>query len=168
MISSTAINCVTLMGRLTADPELRQTAGGVSTVQFTLAVNRAYKNQNGEQESDFIRCVAWRQTAEFISRYFTKGRLIIVEGSLRTGSYDDRTHPDVKHYTTDVYVDSAAFGETKAASGGTYQAQAAAQAPAPAYQQAAPAAQRAPAAPANTFTPEDFEEVISDGEQLPF
>lgn len=169
MISSTAINCVTLMGRLTADPELRQTAGGISTVQFTLAVNRAFKNQNGEQESDFIRCVAWRQTAEFISRYFTKGRLIIVEGSLRTGSYDDRNHPDVKHYTTDVYVDSAAFGETKAAGSGTYQAQAAAQAPAPAYQQAAADVQRAPAAPSNTLTPEDFEEVISSGEeQLPF
>lgn len=168
-IGATAINTVILMGRLTADPELRQTAGGISSCSFTIAVTRAYPNQNGERESDFIRCQAWRQTAEFISRNFCKGKLILVEGNLRTGSYDDKTHPDVKHYTTDVYVDQAGFGETKGSSdaqgqprGQTYQQQAQSQPYQQQYRQAAPAA------PSNTLTPEDFEEVISDGGQLPF
>ena len=116
MIGATAINHVILMGRLTATPELKQTTGGISVCRFTVAVTRAFK-ENDEYKSDFISCIAWRQTAEFISRNFTKGRLILLDGSLRTGSYDDRNHPDVKHYTTDIYVDNVGFGETKAHAG---------------------------------------------------
>ncbi|MBQ7991363.1 MAG: single-stranded DNA-binding protein [Oscillospiraceae bacterium] len=111
------MNQVMLMGRITSDPELRQTQSGVPTCRFTVAVTRSFANQNGERQSDFITCVAWRQTAEFICRNFSKGRLILVEGELRTGSYDDRNHPDVKHYTTDVYVNNVGFGETKASAG---------------------------------------------------
>lgn len=104
------MNNVILMGRLTADPELRQTQSGIAVTRFTIAVNRKFKNQQtGEYEADFISCIAWRQTAEFVSRYFSKGSMICVSGSLRTGSYTDRNHSDVTHYTTDVHVDGVEF-----------------------------------------------------------
>ena len=177
MIGATAINSVMLMGRLTADPEQRQTASGLLTVQFTVAVTRAFKNQNGEYEADFIRCVAWRQTAEFICRNFRKGRLILIEGTLRTGSYDDRTHPDVKHYTTDVYVENVGFGETKSSAGsqgggyqqqgGGYQQQSGGYLPQTPPPLPPPPAAAPPAMPQNTLNLEDFQEVISDG-GLPF
>jgi single-strand DNA-binding protein len=102
-----------IMGRLTADPELRQTQSGITSCRFTVAVNRRFKNANGEYDADFIPCVAWRQTAEFVSRYFSKGSMICVEGSLRTGSYQDRNHSDVTHYTTDLYVDNVEFCGSK-------------------------------------------------------
>lgn len=96
------------MGRLTADPELRQTQNGIASCRFTVAVNRKFKNErSGEYDADFISCVAWRQTAEFVSRYFSKGKMIALEGALRTGKYQDRN--DVTHYTTDVYVDNVEF-----------------------------------------------------------
>ncbi|MBQ5316939.1 MAG: single-stranded DNA-binding protein [Oscillospiraceae bacterium] len=117
MIGACSINQVTLMGRLTSDPELRQTPAGVSTCSFTVAITRSFANQNGERQSDFISCTAWRQTAEFICRNFSKGRLILIEGSLRSRSYDDRNHPDVKHYVTEVFVDNVGFGETKSSAG---------------------------------------------------
>ena len=109
------MNNVILMGRLTADPELRQTQSGISSCRFTIAVNRKFKNKDTDQyEADFISCVAWRQTAEFVSRYFSKGSMICVSGSLRTGSYTDRNYSDVTHYTTDVMVDGVEFtGEKK-------------------------------------------------------
>ena len=169
------LNKVILMGRLTADPELRQTPSGVSTCQITVAVNRNYTSQDGERQTDFITVVAWRQTAEFISRYFTKGKMIIVEGNLRTRTYDDKRYPDVRHYVTEVYADNVQFGETKAASqtsGGGYAPQQFAQ---PQYSQ--PAVQQQPQydspqqnAPAPTVSfgdLGDFEEVIGDGD-LPF
>ena len=109
------LNKVILMGRLTADPELKQTPNGVSTCQITVAVNRNYAAQGQERQADFINVVAWRQTAEFISKYFSKGKMIIVEGSLRTRNYDDKRYPDVKHYVTEVYADNVSFGETKSA-----------------------------------------------------
>jgi single-strand DNA-binding protein len=112
------MNKVILVGRLTADPELRQTPNGVASCQFTVAVTRNRKNQNGEYESDFIRCVAWRTNAEFIARYFTKGKMIGIEGTLRTGSYADRNHSDVTHYTTDVWIDNVEFVGGKNESGG--------------------------------------------------
>ena len=118
------MNKVILMGRLTADPELRQTQSGVNSCRFTVAVDRNFVPQGGERQADFITCIAWRQTAEFVSRYFSKGRMICVEGNLRTGSYDDRNHPEVKHYTTDVYVDSVYFAGDKPQNngqGGNYQ-----------------------------------------------
>lgn len=108
------MNKVILMGRLTADPELRQTQSGISSCRFTVAVNRNFTDKNtGERQADFITCVAWRQTAEFVSRYFNKGSMIMVEGTLRTGSYQDRNHQDVTHYTTDVYVDNVEFTGSK-------------------------------------------------------
>ena len=98
------------MGRLTADPELRQSVNGISTCNFSVAVDRGYKDQNGERQTDFISCTAWRQTAEFICRYFSKGKMIGIEGALRTRNYDDKRYPDVKHYVTEVLVDHAYFG----------------------------------------------------------
>lgn len=121
MLGACSINKVILMGRLTSDPELRQTSAGVSTCQFTVAVTRGYTNQNGERQSDFITVVAWRQTAEFVCRYFTKGRLILVEGELRTRTYDDKRYPEVRHYVTEVYADNVSFGETRASASGGYQ-----------------------------------------------
>lgn len=112
------MNKVIIMGRLTADPELRQTQSGIASCRFTVAVNRRFADRNtGERQADFISCTAWRQTAEFVSRYFKKGSMICVEGSLRTGSYTDRNHPDVTHYTTDVFVDNVEFTGSKAESG---------------------------------------------------
>lgn len=120
------MNKVILMGRLTADPELRQTQSGISSCRFTVAVNRRFTDKNtGERQADFITCVAWRQQAEFITRYFRKGSMICVEGNLRTGSYQDRNHSDVTHYTTEVFVDNVEFtgskSETGTAGGSGYQ-----------------------------------------------
>jgi single-strand DNA-binding protein len=112
-----------IMGRLTADPELRQTQSGIASCRFTVAVNRRFKNANGEYDADFIPCVAWRQTAEFVSRYFSKGSMICVEGSLRTGSYQDRNHSDVTHYATELYVDNVEFCGSKQNNGEQGQAQ---------------------------------------------
>ena len=101
------LNKVILIGRITHDLEVRQTPNGTSALTFTVAVDRNFKNQNGEYEADFITCVAWRQTAEFIGRYFGKGRLIALEGQLRSRTYEDKN--GTKHYVTEVYVDSASF-----------------------------------------------------------
>lgn len=111
------MNKTIIIGRLTADPELRQSQSGVPNLRFTVAVNRRFKNQNGEYDADFISCVAFKQTAEFISRYFSKGSMICVEGNLRTGSYTDKNHSDVTHYTTDLYVDNAEFCGSKSENG---------------------------------------------------
>ena len=107
------MNKVILVGRLTKDPDLRTTNSGISCTRFTIAVNRKFKNDAGEYEADFISCVAWKGTAEFISRYFQKGQMIAIEGNLRTGSYQDKTHSDVTHFTTEVYVDQAEFTGSK-------------------------------------------------------
>lgn len=115
------MNKVIVIGRLCNDPELRTSQNGTASCRFNVAVNRKFKNQNGEYDADFISCVAFRQTAEFVSRYFTKGKMIALEGTLRTGSYQDRNHPDVTHYTTDVFVENVEFGGDKS-SGQTSQA----------------------------------------------
>lgn len=109
------MNKVILLGRLTRDPELRTTPSGVSVCSFSVAVNRRFARE-GQQTADFINCVAWRQTAEFISKYFTKGRMIGVVGSLTTGRYekDGQTH-----YTTDVTVDEAYFADSKNSASGS-------------------------------------------------
>lgn len=169
------LNKVIIMGRLTADPELRQTGSGVNTCRFTVAVDRNFVPQGGERQADFITCVAWRQQAEFISRYFAKGRMICIEGNLRTGSYDDRNHPDVKHYTTEVYVDGVSFtGErTQEGGSGNYQQNGGYNNGGNynrpqnnyAYQQA-PAYQQQPSS-VSVGDISDFDEVISDSE-LPF
>ena len=107
------INKAIIMGRLVADPELRQTTGGVACCQFTVAVNRDYVQQGQERQADFISVVAWRQTAEFISKYFSKGKMIAIDGELRTRTYDDKRYPDVKHYVTEVYANKVSFCESK-------------------------------------------------------
>lgn len=112
------MNHITLIGRLTADPELRQSPSGVSSVRFTVAIDRQYKDkQTGERQSDFISCVAFRQTAEFISRYFSKGKMIALEGSLRNNNYQDKKHQDVMHYSYDVFVEQAEFCGDKSGNG---------------------------------------------------
>lgn len=173
------MNKVILMGRLTADPELRQTQSGIASCRFTVAVNRAFVDKNtGQRQADFITCVAWRQTAEFVSRYFRKGSMICVEGSLRTGSYQDRNHQDVTHYTTEVFVDNVEFTGSKQESGTGgnqgYNNQGY-QAPQSNYNNynnyQAPPQQAAPAAPNNESmsygNAGDFEEILSDGD-VPF
>lgn len=107
------MNKVILCGRLTSDPELKKSQSGVSVCRFTIAVNRKFKNDKDEYEADFINCTAFKKSAEFISRYFSKGKMIIVEGNLRTGSYQDKKHSDVTHYTTDVFVENVEFGGDK-------------------------------------------------------
>ncbi len=101
------MNKVVLVGNLARDPELRTTQSGVSVCSFTIAVNRRFANAQGVREADFISCVAWRQTAEFISRYFTKGSRIGVSGSLQTRTYD--AQDGTKRYVTEVQVDEAEF-----------------------------------------------------------
>lgn len=104
------MNKVILCGRLTADPELRQTTSGISTCRFTVAVDRRIANkETKEREADFVTCVAWRQSADFVSKYFSKGKLICVEGSLRNNNYQDKNHSDVTHYTMEVQVDNVEF-----------------------------------------------------------
>ena len=105
------LNKTILLGRITQDLELKQTPNGVSVLSFTVAVDRNY-TKGEEKQSDFISCVAWKERAEFISKYFGKGRMIAVEGQLHTRTYEDKN--GVKHYVTEVYVDNASFtGESK-------------------------------------------------------
>ncbi|MDE6425251.1 MAG: single-stranded DNA-binding protein [Ruminococcus sp.] len=113
------MNKVILMGRLTADPVLRQTQSGIVSCGFSIAVNRKFVDkQTGERQADFIRCTAWRQTAEFINRYFKKGSMICVEGEIRQDNYQDKNHPDVMHYSYQVQVDNVEFTGSKSESGG--------------------------------------------------
>lgn len=84
------INNVTLMGRITADPELKTTPSGVSVMSFCIAVDRRYQQKDGKKDTDFINCVAWRNTAEFISRYFRKGDMVAVTGEIQTRKYEDK------------------------------------------------------------------------------
>lgn len=113
------MNKVILVGRLTADPVLRQTTTGAVSCNFTVAISRKFANkQTGERDTDFIKCVAWGQTAEFVNRYFSKGKLIGLDGEIRSGSYQDKNYPDVTHYTTEVWVNGVEFVGSKAESGG--------------------------------------------------
>lgn len=105
-----ALNKTLLYGRLVRDVELKQTPNGVSVVKFTVAVDRSYKNNNGEKITDFIECQAWRNTAEFIAKYFHKGFAIIVEGSIYNNNYESN---GVKHYSYIVQADNVYFGESK-------------------------------------------------------
>lgn len=103
-------NKVILMGRITADPELKQTPSGVSVTNFTLAVDRKY-NKGEEKQADFITIIAWRHTADFITKYFTKGSAILIEGELQTRSWTDQQGN--KRYATEVVASVAAFCEAK-------------------------------------------------------
>ena len=115
------LNRVILMGRIANDIEVRQ-GGGQSVVSFSIAVERSYTDQNGQRPVDFIDCVAWRQQAEFIGKYFGKGRMIAIEGELRKRDFTDKNGN--KRYVTEVYVDKVSFtGEPKqdGGNGGAYQ-----------------------------------------------
>lgn len=112
------LNKVVLCGRLTGDPELKQTQSGISVVSFTLAVNRRYQSHSADgqaqQQADFISCVAWRQTAEFISRYFKRGSSLCITGSIQTRNWTDQQGQ--KRYTTGVVVDDAMFVDSRSES----------------------------------------------------
>ena len=114
-MSSLNLNKVILCGRLTADPELKQTTSGIAVVTFTLAVNRRYQSKAADgaqaQQADFINVVAWRQTAEFISRYFRKGSALCITGSIQTRSWQDQQGQ--KRYATEVVADEAMFVDSK-------------------------------------------------------
>ena len=159
------LNHITLMGRLVRDPELRRTGSGVAVASFRIAVDRDFgPKDGGERKADFIDCVAWRQTGEFISKYFTKGRMIVVDGRLEMRDWTDKEGN--KRISAEVIVDNAYFGDSKrdgdsgASYGGNayggYSAPAAA--PAPSY-----GGYSAPAAPAS-----DFAMLDDDDAQLPF
>ncbi len=110
------INRVVLVGRLTKDPELRYTPSGVAVARFTLAVNRAFSNQQGEKEADFINCTVWRKPTENTANFLKKGSLAGVEGRIQTGSYEGQDGKRV--YTTEVVADSVQFLEPRNSSGG--------------------------------------------------
>ena len=106
------LNHITIMGRLTRDPELRRTGSGIAVASFTVAVDRDFGGRDGgEKETDFIDCVAWRQTGEFVSKYFTKGRMIVVSGRLQIRSWTDKDGN--KRRTAEVVADNVYFGDSK-------------------------------------------------------
>ena len=105
------LNRVILMGRLTKDPELRHTQSGLSVTSFSIAVDRSYKGQDGERETDFYDVVAWRSTADFVCNYLSKGRMVVVEGKLQTRSWQDKSGNNRK--SVEVVADSVYFGDSK-------------------------------------------------------
>ena len=110
------MNKAILVGRLTKDPELRTTASGVSVCRFTVAINRRFKNAEGNYDADFINCVAWRQQAEFLARFFAKGRMVGLVGSIQTGSYEKDGQ---RVYTTEVVADEISFVDSKSDAAGS-------------------------------------------------
>ena len=106
------LNHITIMGRLTRDPELRRTSSGIAVASFTLAVDRDFgSREGGERETDFIDCVAWRQTGEFVSKYFAKGRMAVVSGRLQIRNWTDKEGN--KRRTAEVVADNVYFGDSK-------------------------------------------------------
>lgn len=136
------LNHIVIMGRLTRDPELRRTGSGTAVTSFTLAVDRDFPNkQTGEKEADFIDCVAWRQTGEFVSKYFGKGRMAVVEGRLQIRNWTDDKGNNRR--SAEVVADNVYFGDSKKENSN----------------------------PVNTVTPgsvSDFDPVYGEDEQLPF
>lgn len=112
------LNKVILQGRLVADPELRHTGGGVACASFRLAVDRDFKDkETGERKADFHSVVAWRQTAVFVEKYLSKGRMVIVEGKLQSRTYDDQEGN--RRYITEVVADNVYFADSKRDDGGS-------------------------------------------------
>ena len=142
------MNKVILVGRLARDPELRTTQSGINVCSFTVACDRRFQKQGEERQADFISCIAWRQQAEFISKFFTKGMRIALDGSIQTRSWDD--NDGNKRYATEVVVDHAEFAQSKTEGTGGY-------APTP---QAAPAAfASAPSGDIDGFMPVEEEDL---------
>ena len=150
------LNKIFLQGRLVADPELRQTPSGVSVATFRIAVDRDFKNkETGEKDTDFVTVVAWRATAEFVSRYFTKGRMAVVEGRLQMRNYTDRDGN--KRTAAEVVADNIYFGDSRRDNeGGGY----------PPY--SAPAHTAAPSYGAPAPAGDQFAELSEDDGELPF
>jgi single-strand DNA-binding protein len=146
------INMVALMGRLTYEPELKTTPSGVSVIRFQIACDRSYQSQGQERQADFIDCVAWRQRAEFISRYFHKGSMIAIEGSIQTQNFTDKNGNNRK--SVEVVANNVSFCGSKAESGMDSQPRE--------YAQAAPSYANA--------SNSDFEEIVDSDEEddLPF
>lgn len=144
------LNIAVIMGRLTAAPELKTTNSGISVCSFSVAVDRNYSRAGGERQTDFINCVAWRQTAEFISKYFTKGSMIAINGSIQQRSYTDRDGN--KRNAFEIIVDNANFCGSKAESGTT---------------SGFGGNQEAPASFSNIDTG-DFEEISMSDDDVPF
>ena len=140
------MNKVILIGRLTADPELRQTTNGNSVCKFTVACNNGKDADGKERPADFITCQAWDKTADFVSKWFSKGKSIVVEGSMKTDKYQDKNHQDVTHYNSYVLVRGVEFAGDSSGSNNTQPTQTA----------PTPTPQAAPAAP-----------VVDDGD-VPF
>lgn len=137
------LNHITIMGRLVRDPELRRTGSGIAVADFTVAVDRDYSGRDGgEKETDFIDCVAWRQAGEFVSKYFTKGRMIVVSGRLQVNRWKDKDGNSRR--TTVVVADNCYFGDSKPSSAASQQ---------PGYSAA---------------SEQDYSELEGDDEQLPF
>jgi single-strand DNA-binding protein len=111
------LNRIIVMGRMTRDPELRRTNSGTAVASFTVAVDRDFKPQSGEKETDFIDVVAWRNTAEFVSKYFSKGRMAVVEGRLQIRDWTDKDGN--KRRTAEIVADSVYFGDSKRDGGET-------------------------------------------------
>ena len=146
------LNRITITGRMTRDPELRTTQSGISVTSFSIASQRSYKNGNGERETDFFDVVAWRSTAEFVTKYFVKGSLVTVDGRLETRKFTDKQGNERK--TVEIIADNVFFGDSKNE-----------------QREAAPASE---AAAAPGFEPDfsataaggtdDFEEIIDDSD----
>ena len=149
------LNKIILMGRLTRDPELRRTQSGTAVTSFSLAVDRDFKSQSGEKETDFIDVVAWRNTAEFVSKYFTKGRMAVVEGRLQLRDWTDRDGG--KRRSAEVIAENVYFGDSKREGGSDYGSAPAYSAPYSGY--------AAPAAPGGHS---DFAEIGEEDGELPF
>ena len=149
------LNKIILMGRLTRDPELRRTQSGTAVTSFSLAVDRDFKSQSGEKETDFIDIVAWRNTAEFVSKYFTKGRMAVVEGRLQIRDRTDRDGG--KRRSAEVIAENVYFGDSKREGGSDYGSAPAYSAPYSGY--------AAPAAPGGHS---DFAEIGEEDGELPF
>ena len=150
------LNHIVLMGRLTRDPELRRTASGVAVATFSIAVDRDFSNSaTGERETDFIDIVTWRSTAEFVSKYFTKGRMAVVEGRLQIRDWTDQNGG--KRRSAEVIAENVYFGDSKREGGSDYGAAPAYSAPYSGY--------AAPAAPGGHS---DFAEIGEEDGELPF
>lgn len=115
------LNRIIVMGRMTRDPELRRTNSGTAVASFTVAVDRDFKSQSGEKETDFIDVVAWRNTAEFVSKYFSKGRMAVVEGRLQIRDWTDKDGN--KRRSAEIVADSVYFGDSKRDGGETAQSE---------------------------------------------
>ena len=159
------LNKIIIMGRLTRDPELRRTGSGTAVTSFSLAVDRDFKSQSGEKETDFIDVVAWRSTAEFVSKYFSKGRMAVVSGRLQIRNWQDKEGN--KRRSAEVVADNVYFGDSKrdSADGGFNQSQGYAQSFNQIPQQPQPAYQ----APQNvSAASSDFSMLSDDDPELPF